>query len=279
MRILPVLYVLVSVGALLCAPLAPLEDSLTFRMTRPGFDEVKDSYYAPYTAWWIEDSAGNTVRTLFVTYYLDDGQNLSSACARPGYFPYLTTYYNKFGCPPDTGPAILPGNCPDYEPVDGITGCSEKSRAGVKTVVTKGWNLKDNSGVRVPPGTYTLFYNAVALDETYTPQDQIWNVSFTLGAASFDTLVPNPLPRIAGRIEVMTIDTFEVAFGGMSGMGADTVSPASRILNVTPAPPTAARPKQPGFCGSGSGFSIAFLLAFVAIRKRLKPGKTPEKKI
>lgn len=245
-------------------------DSVVIEMKRPGYSEQVGKYYPPYSAWWIEDEEGDRIRLISITYYTDDGDNLSTACSRSGYLPSLTGYYDRFGCPPDTFESLQAANCPDNEPPDAVTGCSEKIRPAETAIIRKSWDLKDDAGLPVRPGAYYLMYNTVAMDEDYAPSDEVFRILLTLGIYPFDTLIASPKPVVSrGLTPELDIGSIEVAFGGMT-VGADTTAVNNRVVNVAPTPPTASRPRERGFCGNGSGLSAAFLILFIQLRKRIK---------
>jgi len=258
--------------ASLCAgqPLSAGRDTLLIRITRPGLLEYTDYVYAPYSALWVEDKSGRLIRILFATLYFDDGDNLSTACSRTSYFPSLTYFYGRHGCPPDDGTSITASQCPDYgPPPDAVTGCSEKNSSAAPTVFTRTWDLTDMNGNPVITGTYRIFYNSVAMDESFDPTDKLWAVTFELSESPMDTAVANPSPLDIGHpgFSSHTVDLIEVSCGGRSANPGGNRN-GGDFLNLTPSPPTVKAPEPKSFCGNdGAVSAFIVLLGLKAMRR------------
>ena len=103
---------------------------------------------------WVENAQGQVVRTLFVTSYTTKGR------AR-GDEELVRGYIKRPNCVPTWVKTVKANDLSDEE-MDAFTGATPQN-SGVQTFT---WDLKDQNGVNVPKGTYTINVEATLIFES-----------------------------------------------------------------------------------------------------------------
>jgi hypothetical protein len=126
----PKLAALIIAAVSVAAPVASAQESVSIGFTTSvtGDDAAAPDYYAPFNLWavWVEDSAGNFVRTI--------GRNDSAA-----YMQHVVAWTAASG-----------GRNADTDAVSGAT------RADHGNGLSITWDLTDRSGALVADGIYTI---------------------------------------------------------------------------------------------------------------------------
>ena len=126
---------------------APRELEISFNYTKqqgPGSNQY---------AVWIEDEAGNVVKTLFVTEFTSKGRSRGGQPAQRGY-TYRPT------CMPSWVKAVKAETLTDAQ-MDAFTGATP-ANSGIQTFT---WDFTDQEGEAVPAGTYKVYLQATYYNE------------------------------------------------------------------------------------------------------------------